>query len=143
MNEYFIEDLYSYKNFEFLYKVIDNALLKLNLKNSSFSIILTNDEEIRKLNQKYRKINKPTDVLSFPINANNNLPINLLGDIYISVPMMKKQAKDYNTGEKRELSFLVIHGLLHLLGYDHINEDDKKKMRELEKELLDEKKKEI
>ncbi|HHX32935.1 MAG TPA: rRNA maturation RNase YbeY [Mollicutes bacterium] len=136
MNEYFIENNYNNENYEFLNSLLDKALLKLNLKNVSFSVILENDEVIKKLNKKYRNINKTTDVLSFPLNDDLNLPIKLLGDIYISIPQMKGQAKEYETGEKRELSFLVIHGLLHLLGHDHEDEEDRKIMRKLEEELL-------
>lgn len=66
MNEYFIENNYNNENYEFLNSLLDKALLKLNLKNVSFSVILENDEVIKKLNKKYRNINKTTDVLSFP-----------------------------------------------------------------------------
>lgn len=138
MNEYFIEDKYEYKDYEYLYDVIGQALKKLKLKNVSFSVILTDDIEVHNLNKTYRGIDRTTDVLSFALNDSGsiNLPINLLGDIYISIPKMKEQAIEYETGEKRELSFLTIHGLLHLLGYDHIEVEDEKIMIALQKELL-------
>ena len=138
MNEYFIEDKYHYQDYQYLYQIIDRALNKLELNNVSFSIILTDDQEVKTLNNKYRGIDNTTDVLSFALNDQGsiNLPINLLGDIYISIPKMKEQAINYETGEKRELSFLIIHGLLHLLGYDHLNEEDEKIMISLQKELL-------
>lgn len=138
MNEYFIEDKYKYEDYEYLYDIIDQALKKLKLKNVSFSVILTDDKEVHNLNKKYRGIDKTTDVLSFALNDSGsiNLPINLLGDIYISIPKMKEQALIYETGEERELSFLTIHGLLHLLGYNHMNEEDEKIMIALQKELL-------
>lgn len=138
MNEYFIEDKYHYQDYQYLYQIIDRALNKLELNNVSFSIILTDDQEVKTLNNRYRGIDNTTDVLSFALNDQGsiNLPINLLGDIYISIPKMKEQAINYETGEKRELSFLIIHGLLHLLGYDHLNEKDEKIMISLQKELL-------
>ncbi|MDD2409208.1 MAG: rRNA maturation RNase YbeY [Bacilli bacterium] len=138
MNEYFIEDKYHYQDYKYLYRIIDSALNKLKLNNVSFSIILTDDQEVKDLNNKYRGINNTTDVLSFALNDQGsiNLPINLLGDIYISIPKMKEQAINYKTGEKRELSFLIIHGLLHLLGYNHLTEEDEKIMISLQKELL-------
>lgn len=140
MNEYFIENKYNYKNISFLDYVIKTALKKLKLNNVVFSVILTDDSEIRLLNKSYRGIDSITDVLSFALNDNGalNLPLNLLGDIYISVPTMIRQAKEYDTGEQRELSFLVIHGLLHLLGYDHINKNDEAVMIKLQKEILNE-----
>lgn len=140
MNEFFIEDEYNYQNYDYLYKVLENTLDKLKIENCSFSVILTGDEEINNLNKNYRGIDKTTDVLSFAFNDGRklNLPINLLGDIYISIPKMKQQAIDYATGEKRELSFLAVHGLLHLLGYDHMNEEEEKIMFGLQKEILDE-----
>ncbi len=136
MNDYFIEDKYNYKDIDYLYKIIDNALLKLNIKESSFTIVLSDDEEVRALNKYYRNIDKTTDVLSFEVNNSKVFPINILGDIIISIPQMKKQAKEYQTGEQRELAFLVIHGLLHLLGYDHETKEDEEIMFKLQEELL-------
>lgn len=136
MNDYFIEDKYNYKDIDYLYKIIDNALLKLNIKESSFTIVLSGDEEVRALNKYYRNIDKATDVLSFEVNNSKVFPINILGDIIISIPQMKKQAKEYQTGEQRELAFLVIHGLLHLLGYDHETKEDEEIMFKLQEELL-------
>ena len=141
MNEFFIEDKIGYKNYHYLDELINNSLIKLKLFDVSFGIILTNDDEIQELNQKYRNIDKVTDVISFALNDNLDikLPINILGDIYISIPQMQRQALEYEHQEKRELSFLVIHGLLHLLGYDHQNKEEETKMFELQKELLNEK----
>ena len=140
MNEYFIEDKFGFENHEYLEELVDNAIEKLKLKNVTFSIILTDDEEIKTLNRDYRNIDKVTDVISFAFNDNGIIPgpINALGDIFISIPQMQRQAKEYAHSEKRELSFLVIHGLLHLLGYNHLNDDEEKIMFNLQKEILNE-----
>lgn len=142
MNEFDIVDKYNYKNYNYLNDLLEYALDKLNITNSTFTIILTDDEEIRYLNKTYRNINRTTDVISFALNDNGELPgpLNVLGDIYISIPKMKEQAIQYEHSEKRELSFLSIHGLLHLLGYDHtLGEKEEKEMFDLQKEILNEK----
>jgi len=141
MNEFVIVDKFGYKNYPYLEELVNYALDKLGIKNTNFSIILIDDEEMKTLNKEYRSIDSTTDVLSFALNDNNALtgPINLLGDIYISIPQMIKQATDYKHSEKRELSFLTLHGLLHLLGYNHDNEENEKIMFELQKEILNEK----
>jgi probable rRNA maturation factor len=142
MNEFSIADNNLYLDYPYLKDLIEHTLAKLKVKNSCFSIIFISDEEMKKLNKEYRGINNTTDVVSFALNDNGKLdgPINLLGDIYISIPKMIAQAKEYNHSEKRELSFLVIHGLLHLLGYNHDHNEDEKKMFDLQKEILNEKK---
>lgn len=109
------------------------------------SITLTNPEEIQKINKKYRNIDKPTDVLSFPMFQkeeiedliSNNYEIeDVLGDIIISIPKVKEQANEYGHSFERELSYMVVHGFYHLMGYDHMNDDDKKEMRKKEDEIL-------
>ncbi|MDD4188355.1 MAG: rRNA maturation RNase YbeY [Bacilli bacterium] len=142
MNQFDIIDEVGYKSYDFLEEILKFTLKKLAVKNACFSVILTSDEVIKELNTKYRGISKTTDVLSFALNDGVHLtsPINMLGDIYISVPVMIKQAKDYQTGEVRELSFLTLHGLLHLLGYNHETKEDEEAMFKLQKEILDEKK---
>lgn len=142
MNEFDIVDKYNYKNYNYLNDLLEYALDKLNITNSTFTIILTDDEEIHYLNKTYRNIDRTTDVISFALNDNGELPgpLNVLGDIYISIPKMKEQAIQYEHSEKRELSFLSIHGLLHLLGYDHtLGEKEEKEMFDLQKEILNEK----
>lgn len=110
-----------YSNYDYLTDVINKTLEHENALNSSFSIIFVRDDEIREINNNYRGIDKVTDVISFAFEDNNmiKMPERILGEIYISIPRMKMQAREYNHSEKRELSFLVCHGLLHLLGYDH------------------------
>lgn len=119
---------------------INYCILKLKLKNVMFNVIIINDDEIHKLNKKYRNIDRATDVITFALEDNKegpSLDVRVLGDIYISYDKVIKQAKDYGHSNTRELCFLAIHGLLHLLGYDHMNDKDEKKMFDLQKELLD------
>ena len=106
------------------------------------NIILTNPENIRKLNKEYRNINKETDVLSFPMfekkeleNFKSNCQ-EVLGDIVISIERVKEQALEYGHSFERELSYMVVHGFYHLMGYDHMEEEDKKEMRAKEEIVL-------
>lgn len=137
--EYDIIDNYGYSDYEYLNEVIDYAIKKLDIKNSIFDIIFIDDTEMHKLNKEYRGIDRTTDVLSFALNDNKHIDtfINSLGDIFISIPKMKSQAVEYGHSEKRELSFLALHGLLHLLGYDHtLGKKEEEEMFGLQKEIL-------
>lgn len=109
------------------------------------SITLTIPEVIHELNKKYRNIDKPTDVLSFPMFERDEIPnlINnkseieeTLGDMIISIPQVEVQAKEYGHSFERELAYMVVHSFYHLMGYDHMEEDDKKEMRAKEDEIL-------
>lgn len=142
MSDFEIIDKVDYKDYEYLYDLLEFALEKLNIENSTFSVILTDDEEVHYLNKTYRNIDRTTDVLSFALNDNGAFPgpVNVLGDIFISIPKMKEQAIEYSHSEKRELSFLALHGLLHLLGYDHTKgPKEEEEMFGLQKEILNEK----
>lgn len=142
MSDFEVIDKVNYGDYEYLYDLLEFALNKLNIENSTFSVILTDDEEVHYLNKTYRNIDRTTDVLSFALNDNGAFPgpINVLGDIFISIPKMKKQAIEYCHSEKRELSFLALHGLLHLLGYDHTKgPKEEEEMFGLQKEILNEK----
>lgn len=142
MSDFEVIDKVDYKDYEYLYDLLEFALAKLNIENSTFSVILTDDEEVHYLNKTYRNIDRTTDVLSFALNDNGAFPgpINVLGDIFISIPKMKEQAIEYSHSEKRELSFLALHGLLHLLGYDHTKgPKEEEEMFGLQKEILNEK----
>lgn len=111
----------------------------LNLQEVAFNVIIVNNDTIHQINKKYRKIDCETDVITFALEDNKqiNTPmIRVLGDIYISYDKVISQAKEYGHSKKRELCFLAVHGLLHLLGYDHMNEEDEKKMFDKQKELL-------
>ena len=110
-------------------------LLKLD-DNIEISITFVNNEEIQKLNKTYRAIDKPTDVLSFPFDNSFNLPIKVLGDVVVSIEKAELQAKEYEHSITREVAFLIIHGILHLLGYDHQNLEQEEKMFSLQKKLL-------
>lgn len=102
-----------------------NTLFNKIKNKKTLSLIITSNDEIEKLNQKYRNIKRPTDVLSFPASKDIK---NDLGDIFISYDKVLEQAKEFNHSIEREISFLAVHGYLHLLGYDHIKEKDSKKM---------------
>ncbi len=108
------------------------------------SILLVDDQNIQGLNHSYRGINHPTDVLSFALNeemdgAPKFMTVkenNILGDIVISLETAQSQAEEYGHSLEREVGFLAVHGLLHLLGYDHGNETDTALMREKEEKIL-------
>jgi probable rRNA maturation factor len=94
---------------------------------------------MHELNKEYRGVDRTTDVLSFALEDGENikLPIRELGDVFVSIPKMIEQAKEFNHSEKRELSFLVCHGLLHLLGYDHTrSKEEEEKQFGLQDKIL-------
>lgn len=120
---------------------IDFSLTYLKLKNVMFNVIMINNEEIHKINKEYRGVDRPTDVISFALEDDDTFiktDVRVLGDIYISIEKAKEQAEAYGHSLKRELSFLTIHGILHLLGYDHMEEDEEKEMFELQELILNE-----
>ncbi len=129
-------------------KVIHTCMEEEQLLSSSLyiNIILTQGETIRKVNQEYRGIDKETDVLSFPMfekeeietYKNNLSPIpDVLGDIMISIPRVEEQAIEYGHSFERELAYMLVHGFYHLMGYDHIQEEDKQLMRPKEEHILE------
>lgn len=137
---YTIVDNNLYNDYDYLYNVLDSTLKHEKAEGSIFSIIFVLDEEIHKINKEYRNVDRITDVISFAFEDSKDLMYNdirVLGDIYICIPQMKRQAQEYGHSEKRELSFLAVHGLLHLLGYDHMNEEDEKVMFSLQEMILD------
>ena len=124
-------------------KKITNNVVKLVLEDrgresAEVSVVFVDDAEMRNLNRTYRGANKSTDVLAFPMNDGKLAAISpdLLGDIVISVPTARKQAEMHEHSIERELSILLIHGLLHLLGYDHMTDRDEMIMKEKENECL-------
>ena len=138
-----------------IHKVVDECFELEHLKSTNLymSITLTEPEEIKEMNRKYRNIDKATDVLSFPMfekeeidnivqdslveNLEEGLPkMDILGDIVISIPKVYEQAAEYGHSFERELSYMVVHGFYHLMGYDHMVEEDKKVMRAKEEVIL-------
>ena len=114
---------------------------KEHLENCLFNIIIVDNDYIHKLNKEYRGIDRPTDVISFALEDEENnvkLDFRVLGDIYISLDKAYEQAKSYNHSFLRELSFLTIHGLLHLLGYDHMDKEEEEIMFKKQEDLLNE-----
>lgn len=103
------------------------------------SLLFTGNDEIQVINREYRNKDQPTDVISFAYHETEDFdigPYDTLGDIVISLERVVEQAKEYNHSDKRELFYVLTHGILHLLGYDHIEEEDKKEMRAKEEEIL-------
>lgn len=129
-------------------KVLKECFKEENIQDSGLyiTITLTNPEYIRNINKQYRGIDKATDVLSFPmfekdeldrkIEEKDFLPEDVLGDIIISIPKVEEQAMEYGHSFERELSYMVVHGFYHLMGYDHIQAEDKKIMRPKEEKIL-------
>ena len=141
-NDITIIDNDLYKDYDYLEDVLEYTLEHEKVNNAIFSVIFVGNEEIQELNRDYRGIDRITDVISFALEDNNDIIINeirVLGDIYICIPRMKEQANSYGHSEKRELSFLAVHGLLHLLGYDHMTKEDEKEMFELQEMILNDK----
>ena len=140
----YIEVINKYNNdlpiLEDMKKFILYSVDKLKLKNVMFNIIIVGNDDIHAINNKYRGIDKPTDVISFALEdekENFKHKIRVLGDIYISYDKVISQSKEYNHSELREICFLAVHGLLHLLGYDHMTKKDEDKMFNKQKELLE------
>jgi len=120
-------------------KVIKATSKKLNIKNSIISIVLVDNEKIHEINKTYRQVDRPTDVISFAFLDESINPLSELtnlGEIYISLEKAHTQAIEYGHSFIRELSFLTVHGLLHLLGYDHMEKEEEKEMFELQDEIL-------
>lgn len=122
-------------------KIARFTLDKLGIKNCEANIIFVDINEIHEINRTYRKIDRPTDVISFALEDNFDVcmeDFRVLGDIYICTEKIKEQALEYGHTELREMAFLIVHGLLHLLGYDHMNKEDEEVMFALQEEILNE-----
>ena len=141
-NTYEITDLVGTNfNYDYLDDIIKRVLEHERVENAYFEIIFVDEKEIRRINKEYRHIDKVTDVISFALEDkkdNIDMDMRILGDIYICIPRMLTQASAYGHSPKRELSFLTVHGLLHLLGYDHMTKEDEKIMFELQELILNE-----
>lgn len=99
------------------------------------SVSFVTNEEIKKLNKEYRNVDNETDVLSFPMNEEFD-GVTILGDIVISTQKIIEQADDFGHSPEREMIYLTVHSMLHLLGYDHMENDEKSAMRAKEKEIM-------
>ena len=149
MYEIIYQDIEEKREYEeIVKKVISQCFKEEKLENSKLSvtITLTTPENIQKINKEYRNIDKATDVLSFPMFGKDELSEkvekkdfayeDILGDIVISIERVEQQAKEYEHSFEREFSYMLVHGFYHLLGYDHIQEEDKIIMRTKEEKIL-------
>ena len=133
---------------EIIKKVVEQCFKEEKLEQSKLyvSITLTTPENIHKINKQYRDVDRETDVLSFPMFERNELDEKIrnndfehedvLGDIMISIPRVIEQANEYGHSVERELAYMVVHGFYHVMGYDHIKEEDKAIMRPKEEYVL-------
>ena len=121
--------------------IIEQALKTLGIEDDvEVSCVLVDDKRIHEINREYRHIDRSTDVISFAMEDNDQFYVEgmprTLGDIFISVDHAKKQAEEYGHSLRREMCFLFTHGILHLLGYDHMTDEQEKEMFGLQDEIL-------
>ncbi len=122
-------------------KLLEFSLKYQKVENAIFNIIIVDEETIQNINREYRGKDSVTDVISFALEDDESFietDFRILGDIYICLNRAKSQAIEYGHSFLREISFLTIHGLLHLLGYDHMTLEDEKVMFKLQEMILDE-----
>ena len=121
-------------------KVLEFGMKKEKLNNTSFNVIIVNNDFIHDLNKNYRGIDRVTDVITFALEDDDSLVVGsderILGDIYISLDKARSQALEYGHSFLREICFLAVHGFYHLLGYDHMNEEEEKIMFSKQEEVL-------
>ncbi|WP_068268009.1 rRNA maturation RNase YbeY [Caviibacter abscessus] len=133
VEEYFEEE----KIKEYIEYILKNEKENFNEKDFYVSFMVTNNKVIHEINKEYRGMDKPTDVISFAYNETENIgPVEIIGDIIISIDKVKEQAKEFGHSDKREFYYLLTHGMLHILGHDHIEDDEKAVMREKEERYL-------
>lgn len=121
--------------------VLEKAIELEKVNNIEFNVIIVDNDTIWGINKQYRNIDRPTDVISFALEDNQDFPdldYRILGDIYISLDKVREQSKAYGHSFLRELAFLSVHGFLHLLGYDHMSEEDEKEMFSRQELILNE-----
>ena len=134
---------------EIIKKVVEQCFKEENMEDSKLyiSITLTTPEHIHEINKQYRNVDRATDVLSFPMFEKEEIDSKIanrdfehedvLGDIVISIEQVEKQAKEYGHSFEREFAYMLVHGFYHLMGYDHIKEEDKVIMRPKEEKVLE------
>ena len=140
MFEIFNETNQEITELKILNDYIKYVVKELELEKCEFNIIIVDNAKIHEINKEYRNIDRETDVISFAMEDNMDVEyqdFRLLGDIYISIDKVISQAKEYGHSNLREICFLATHGILHLLGYDHMEPDDEKEMFDLQNKLLD------
>lgn len=128
----------------YIYKAVEEALNYENVKcDVTLSMVVTDNAHIKELNNTHRNIDRETDVLSFPgyekeewEEIKNKKDMAYIGDIVISKEKVEEQALEYENSFEREFCYLTVHGMLHLMGYDHMEDEDKKVMREKEEEIM-------
>ena len=130
------------KELDTVLKVLESAVVKEKLEDVTFNLIIVDNEYIHELNKNYRGIDRETDVITFALEDEDSLVMpedveRNLGDIYISIDKARSQALEYGHGLLRELSFLAVHGFYHLLGYDHMTEEEEKVMFKKQEEVLE------
>ena len=141
MFEIFNESNKEIKEIDKLQEYMKFVVEKLEIPTAIFNIIFVDNEKIHEINKEYRKVDRVTDVISFALEDNPDIvyeDFRLLGDIYIAIDVAYDQAIEYNHSREREVCFLATHGVLHLLGYDHMTEDEEKEMFGIQEELLKE-----
>lgn len=129
------------KELETIKQLMEFAIKHEKLGNVEFNIIIVDNEYIHTLNREHRGIDRATDVITFALEDYEDITYKdyrLLGDIYISIDKAKSQAEEYGHSFLRELSFLAVHGFLHLLGYDHMEKEEEKVMFARQEMILDE-----
>lgn len=136
------DDDYEHPSSDILLKCYNTVLQYHNLKDSSINVNIVSNDEIQSINNQYRKKDKATNILSFPFEKPEGLPDdvmdNFLGDIVIAPDVLKKEAIEQNKPLNNHWCHIFIHGILHLLGYDHENDKDAAEMENLEIKLLQE-----
>lgn len=123
-----------------VHEVLVHGLNKLGIDEAIFNVIIVDNDYIHNLNRDYRNIDRETDVITFALfdDKTFNPDLRILGDVYISIDKAKSQSVEYGHSLLRELAFLAVHGMLHLLGYDHMKKEDEIVMFKLQEEILDE-----
>ena len=126
------------EEFKILKKVLKSGLKLLNINKCEFNVIVVDNNYIHELNKNYRNIDRETDVISFALEDDKtfNPEGRVLGDIYISIDKAHSQAIEYGHSFIREFCFLGVHGMLHLLGYDHMKQEEEKEMFSLQEKIL-------
>ena len=140
--EIFNETNNEIKELEKVKEVLIYATEKEKLRNVEFNVIIVDNNYIHNLNKTYRNIDRETYVITFALDDEDKVKtegdIDILGDIYISIDKAKEQAEEYGHTFLREITFLAVHGFYHLLGYDHMNEEEEKVMFQKQEEVLNE-----